>query len=209
MLIMSIKLTNTINKACNTASRSEIEPLGVTVAVASPRLGPDVLREIMASLAAGVSVVTTVGSDGQPCGLTTTAVTSVSAAPPLLLVCISRESRTLPAIRHSGRFAVNLVHAEARETALCFASKLEDKFSGRAWRYGRLGTPLLDEDVLAWAECRVEQEIEAGDHVVFIGGVEHGAAHGGERAPLTYFRRRFGTWAWSAAEETHPRREVA
>jgi flavin reductase (DIM6/NTAB) family NADH-FMN oxidoreductase RutF len=204
---MSIKLTNTINNL-NYPDATLAGPPGIAVAETTPVPKADVLREIMAGLAAGVSVVTSVGSDGEPRGLTTTAVTSVSAEPPLLLVCVSRESRTLPAIRHSGRFAVNVVHAEARETALCFASKLEDKFSGRAWRFGRLGTPLLHEDVLAWAECRVEQDIEAGDHVVFIGSIEHGAAHEDERPPLTYFRRRFGTWASPAADESHSRREV-
>jgi flavin reductase (DIM6/NTAB) family NADH-FMN oxidoreductase RutF len=158
-------------------------------------------RQIMAALVAGVSVVTSVDSDGEPRGLTTTAVTSVSLDPPLLLVCVAHESRTLPAIRHSGRFAVNLMHDTADQTALRFASKLEGKFEGRAWRFGRYGNPLLHEDALAWAECRVEQEIDAGDHVVVIGRVEHGLAVEGERAPLTYFRRRFGSWSKGGSSE--------
>jgi flavin reductase (DIM6/NTAB) family NADH-FMN oxidoreductase RutF len=152
-------------------------------------------REVMAALAAGVAVVTTVDADGKPRGMTTTAVTSVSLEPPLLLVCAAHESRTLAAIRHSGRFAVNLIEAAACHVAVHFASKAPQKFGDSGWRTGRHGSPVLHEHVLAWAECRVEREIEAGDHVVLIGRVEHAAAVDDERAPLTYFRRRFGTWA--------------
>jgi len=173
----------------------------MTVAPLAPSFAADAFRQIMAALAAGVSVVTAVDAAGEPRGLTTTAVTGVSADPPLLLVCVAHDSRTLPAIRHSRRFAVNLMHAAAGETALRFASKAEDKFEGRAWRLGRHGSPLLHEDALAWAECRVEQEIEAGDHVVLIGSVEHGTAVEDELAPLTYFRRSFGTWTLSEPDE--------
>jgi flavin reductase ActVB len=152
-------------------------------------------RRVMASLAAGVAVVTTVDAEGAPRGLTTTALTSVSLDPPLVLVCVGLESRTLPALRTSGRFAVNLVHASAVELAARFASKDEDKFAGSAWRPGVHGSPLLHEDVVAWLECRVVREIEAGDHVVLLGHVEHGDAADDELRPLTYYQRRFGTWA--------------
>jgi flavin reductase (DIM6/NTAB) family NADH-FMN oxidoreductase RutF len=55
----------------------------------------DLFVEIMASYPAGVAVVTTLDVDGTPKGLTTTAVSSVSAEPPLLLVCVDLKSRTL------------------------------------------------------------------------------------------------------------------
>jgi flavin reductase (DIM6/NTAB) family NADH-FMN oxidoreductase RutF len=165
----------------------------------------DAFRRVMAELAAGVAVVTTLGADGEPRGLTTTALTSVSLDPPLVLVCIGSESRTLPAIRASGHFVVNLVHAAASELAARFASKAEDKFAGSSWRPGLRGSPVLHDDVHAWLECRVEREIEAGDHVVLLGHVEHGDASEGELEPLTYYRRRFGTWAPDSATERSAR----
>lgn len=157
-------------------------------------VAPSLFRQVLAGLAAGVSVVTTVDEQGLPRGLTTTAVTSVSSDPPLLLVCVGYASRTLPALRTSGRFAVNVIHASAGEVAERFASKAEDKFAGIAWRPGRYGCPLLHGAALAWAECRVDREVDAGDHVVLIGLIEDGGAADGEHAPLTYYRRRFGTW---------------
>jgi len=152
-------------------------------------------RQIMAALAAGVAVVTSVDAAGIPRGLTTTAVTSVSLEPPLLLVCVGRESRTLPAIRHSRRFAVNFIDAAHAPVARHFASKLEDKFADTVWRPGTHGCPVLHEHSIAWAECMTEREVEAGDHVVVIGRIEHGGSADHERMPLTYLRRRYGAWA--------------
>jgi flavin reductase (DIM6/NTAB) family NADH-FMN oxidoreductase RutF len=165
-----------------------VVPLATSIEEAS-------FRRVMSALASGVAVVTTIDAEGEPRGLTTTAVTSVSLDPPLVLVCVGFDSRTLPAIRHTRRFAVNLVHAEASELALRFASKDEDKFSISDWRPGLHGSPLFHDDAVAWIECRVEREIEAGDHVVFIAHVEHGHATDDELRPLTYFQRQFGTWA--------------
>ena len=64
----------------------------------------DAFREAFGRFATGVCVVTSSGRDG-PSGLTANAVTSLSLEPPLMIVCFDRESRTLPAVEHSGRFA--------------------------------------------------------------------------------------------------------
>jgi flavin reductase (DIM6/NTAB) family NADH-FMN oxidoreductase RutF len=166
----------------------------VTVTRLQPSIDADAFRQVLATLAGGVAVVTTFDGDGIPRGLTTTAVASVSVDPPLVVVSIANESRTLPAIRASGRFAVNLVGEAAAELALRFASKEEDKFAGVSWRPGMHGAPVFHDDALGFLECRVEREVEAGDHLLLIGHVEHGEAYEDERHPLTYYRRRFGTW---------------
>jgi len=149
--------------------------------------------QLMSAFAAGVAVVTALDEDDKPRGLTTTAVTSVSRTPPLLLVCVDTGSRTLPAIRHSGGFVVNFIGSGHAEIALRFASKADDKFGSVRWRAGAGGAPILHEHSHAWADCRVEREIEAGDHVVFIAGiVDGGLADDGIHLPLTYYRRSFG-----------------
>ena len=134
----------------------------------------DTFVEIMASYPAGVAVVTTLDTDGTPRGLTTTAVSSVSAEPPLLLVCVDLTSRTLPALRAGGRFVVNFLREGRSELARLFASKAEDKFAGVEWRPSATGMPVLEADALAWAECVTVHEIEPGDHVVLLGQVEVG-----------------------------------
>ena len=115
--------------------------------------------EVMASFPSGVAIVTTVDPDGVPRGLTTTAVCSVSADLPTILVCVDLGLRTLSALRARRGFVVNFMGEGRSELCLLFASKVEDKFAHAAWRETASG-PLLHEDVLAWAECSTMHELE-------------------------------------------------
>jgi flavin reductase (DIM6/NTAB) family NADH-FMN oxidoreductase RutF len=158
-----------------------------------PVVDDAVFLEVMASFAASVAVVSAIDERGEPRGLTTTAVASVSREPPLLLVCIDRSSRTLPAIRHSSHFAVSFLAQPHTEVALLFSSKVDDKFAEIDWTAGVSGSPVLHEHSHAWVDCRVSQEIEAGDHVILIAEVADAGVveqHGGQ--PLAYFGRSFG-----------------
>jgi flavin reductase (DIM6/NTAB) family NADH-FMN oxidoreductase RutF len=151
--------------------------------------------EVMASFPSGVAIVTTVTDDDTPRGLTTTAVCSVSADPPTILVCVDLASRTLRALRARGRFVVNFVGAGRSELCLLFASKEEDKFAGVDWRATASGLPLLHADALAWAECATLHELEVGDHVVFVATVEDGGVRAELEPPLLYYRRSWGVWS--------------
>jgi flavin reductase (DIM6/NTAB) family NADH-FMN oxidoreductase RutF len=151
--------------------------------------------EVMASFPSGVAIVTTVSDDGALRGLTTTAVCSVSAHPPTILVCVDLASRTLAALRARRRFVVNLMGEGRSELCLLFASKEEDKFAHVAWRPTAAGLPVLHGDVLAWAECSTLRELEIGDHVVLVALVDDGGVHPELQTPLMYYRRSWGVWA--------------
>ena len=151
--------------------------------------------EVMASFPSGVAVVTTLTGEGGPCGLTTTAVCSVSADPPTILVCVDLGSRTLAALRISRRFVVNFVGEGRSELCLLFASKERDKFADVTWRPTSSGLPLLHRDVLAWAECSTVHELEIGDHVVLLARVEDGGVQRELEPPLMYYRRSWGVWS--------------
>jgi flavin reductase (DIM6/NTAB) family NADH-FMN oxidoreductase RutF len=156
--------------------------------------------EVMASFPTGVAIVTTVSDDGTPRGLTTTAVCSVSANPPTILVCVDLGSRTLAALRATRAFVVNFMGEGRSELCLLFASKAEDKFANVTWQPSRAGLPVLHEDVLAWAECSTLHELEVGDHVVLVAQVDDGGVHLELESPLMYYRRSWG--AWSPAHES-------
>lgn len=155
--------------------------------------------EIMSAFPTGVAIVTTLAEDGTPRGLTTNAVCSVSADPPLLLVCVDRGSRTLPALLHSKRFVVNFIAEGRHELADLFASKTDDKFAQVAWRPGLHGMPCLHEDALAYAECSTEQQFDAGDHMILTALVEDGATPDPHAVPILYFRRAYGVTPTTAA----------
>jgi flavin reductase (DIM6/NTAB) family NADH-FMN oxidoreductase RutF len=148
---------------------------------------------IMSAFPTGVAVVTTLDADGRPRGLTTNALCAVSADPALLLVCVDKESRTLPALLHSRRFVVNFLAEQRDHLARLFASKADDKFADVAWEPGIGGMPCLSEDSLAYAECETEQELEAGDHVVLTGLVVGGLAPDPDSVPILYFRRSYSS----------------
>lgn len=161
--------------------------------------------EVMSAFPSGVGIVTTLDRGGEPRGLTTTAIASVSAEPPMLLVCVDRGSRTLPALRHHGSFVVNFVRVGHDELALRFASRADDKFAGVEWRPSGHGIPILADHVVGWVECETERVIEAGDHTLFLGRALDGHPPDPDHAPVVYFQRRFGIWADAdAVRPNHP-----
>jgi flavin reductase (DIM6/NTAB) family NADH-FMN oxidoreductase RutF len=126
----------------------------------------------MGHFATGVAIVTCQSSNG-PSGLTTNALASVSLDPLLLLVCFDNGSRTLPAVRAAGRFAVNILSAEQEDLASVFASKrvAHEKFEAATHLLAH-GVPVLD-GALAWLACDLRQLVPAGDHTIGIGEVTH------------------------------------
>jgi flavin reductase (DIM6/NTAB) family NADH-FMN oxidoreductase RutF len=146
---------------------------------------------IMSAFPTGVAIVTTLEPGGTPRGLTTNAVTSVSADPPILLVCVDSNSRTLPALLHTKRFVVNFMRSDCAEICQLFASKADDKFDRVAWTPGLGGVPVLHEGAVAHAECVTLEELEMGDHVVVTGQVVAGSTPVEDDVPIVYFRRTY------------------
>ena len=80
-------------------------------------------RHAIGHFATGVTVVTSVGPDGEPLGTTANAVSSLSLDPPLILVCFDRASVTLDAIAAHGAFAVNVLAARQQHLSANFARR--------------------------------------------------------------------------------------
>jgi flavin reductase (DIM6/NTAB) family NADH-FMN oxidoreductase RutF len=150
--------------------------------------------DIMGTAPATVTVVTTIGPGGEPRGLTVGAVTSVSAEPPSLLISLDQRSRSLPDLLAAGRFAVNYLRGDRAEVSRRFAAAIDDRFAGIEWRVGSTGVPILYEDSLSWLECRIEQVIESGDHVVIIAAAVDGVPPPAGSRPLVYFRHHYEAW---------------
>jgi flavin reductase (DIM6/NTAB) family NADH-FMN oxidoreductase RutF len=147
-------------------------------------------RNVMASVCAPVTVVTTV-VDGEPYGSTVSAFASLSLSPPMVSVALDHRSRLLAAVRRSGVFGVNVLHRDHQELATRFALPDVDRFAGVEWE--------LDRDVPRiagagdWIACEVDSAVTGGDHVLLLGAVLD-AVHT-ELRPLTYAHRTFGTHA--------------
>jgi flavin reductase (DIM6/NTAB) family NADH-FMN oxidoreductase RutF len=154
-------------------------------------VSPATLRKVAGTFVTGVTVVTTL-VDSQPHGCAANAVSSLSLAPPMMLVCLARTSSTHSQLIRSGVFAINILGDSPQSRALCdaFASKKTDKFSGLEYRLGKAGVPILDQ-AIGWLECRLADAYDSGDHTIFIGNVLAAEAIDGK--PLAYFRGQFAT----------------
>jgi len=143
-------------------------------------------RSVIGHFATGVAVITGQGPDG-PGGMTANALCSLSLDPLLLLVCFENTARTLPIIRSSRRFAVNILAADQLATSLVFASKLAepDKFADIDYDL-RAGVPVLVGS-LAWLVCDVREFVAAGDHEIAIGAVTE-MEYAVGREPLLWYR---------------------
>jgi flavin reductase (DIM6/NTAB) family NADH-FMN oxidoreductase RutF len=155
-----------------------------------PAVTDESFRTAMASFASGVTVVTTIDSRGRPFGLTATAFCSVSRDPPMCLVCVANDADPYPALKETGRFAVNVLASEQRELSVKFSTHGIDKFDGIAWSPGpETGCALLSGVVVS-VECVVEHRLVAGDHEIFVGAIRR--VHlGSATEPLVYFRGRY------------------
>lgn len=149
-------------------------------------------REAMSRVAGAVHLITTDGSAGKA-GLTATAVASVSAEPPTLLVCLNKTSRTTALLQENGFFAISTLGAGQQELANVFAGRTPAKgvarFEHGRWEAGAEGQPVL-ADALVSFTARIIDIRPVATHLVVIGEIIEiglGTAHAG----LVYTRRAY------------------
>ncbi len=146
-------------------------------------------RQALGRFASGVTVVT-MKNDGLLSGLTVSAFCSLSLTPPRVLVCIDKSSTNINPLRKSKAFAVNVLSQSQADISTHFAKQITDKFTGISYRIGPFGLPLLN-DSLCNLECKLIQEIDGGDHYIYIGEIEHAEFHE-NKEPLVYYRGNYG-----------------
>ena len=145
----------------------------------------------MSQAVTGVNIVTTDGPFGR-FGLTVSAVSSVSAEPPMLLVCVNQKNVARNAILGNGRFAINILTAGQQTVAETFSGSDEHgdayQFDTEEWTTEKDGSPLL-KDAIASFDCEMENIVSAATHTIFIGRVK--ASKESSDTPLLYTRRSY------------------
>jgi flavin reductase (DIM6/NTAB) family NADH-FMN oxidoreductase RutF len=130
---------------------------------------PAAFRHAMRRFATGVTVVTTV-LEATPKGFTATAFSSVSAEPPMVLVCVNRSARSHPVIAAAGRFCVNVLSVGQEALARRFSSHEGDPFAELTYETRATGSPVLYGS-LAFFDCELTEEHTVGTHTIFVGTV--------------------------------------
>lgn len=144
----------------------------------------DEFRAALGRFASGVTVVTTRDSGGRLHGITVSAFCSVSLEPPLVLVCIEKNTGSHYAFEQSNSFVVNILREDQQYISDRFASYLPDKFAEVKYRLGIDDLPVL-ENVPANLECRLINSHQSGDHTIYVGEIERATINDGN--PLVYW----------------------
>jgi flavin reductase (DIM6/NTAB) family NADH-FMN oxidoreductase RutF len=140
--------------------------------------------------ATGVAVAGATAPDGRSYGITVNSFTSVSLAPPLVLICIGSEAPIMEHFRRSKYFSISVLDEGQRFLSEHFACSGPTPFEGFEWHAGATGAPLVAR-ALAAIECVRVRIQTAGDHDILIGEVIHTSVREGR--PLLYFASRYRT----------------
>lgn len=160
--------------------------------------GPTAFKLGMRALASAVTVIAVQGHRGTVAGLTATAVCSLSADPPSLLVCVNRYSTIAPALQPEREFSVNVLAADQEEVAQAFGGQKVVRGAGRfvygQWTRSEHDVPILQGARVSF-ECVVGQVTDFGSHHIVVGRVID--VHPGRRdaRPLLYEAGRYQSFA--------------
>lgn len=153
-------------------------------------------EQFLAAMGLATSAVTVVTTDGPAgrYGQTVSAMCSVSADPPTVLVCVNRTSPLCAAIVINECFAVNLLAATQVRVSDMFAGRTPSgavpyDFSCASWTVRVTGSPIL-RGAIAIVDSRLSQAVEVATHVVLIGAVAASSSWPSES--LAYRARMYG-----------------
>jgi len=151
---------------------------------------PGAFRDMMALVPGAVTIIASEHA-GVRKGITATAVCSVSAEPPQLLICVNGKASVRSTISQSGVFSVNFLARHHEVLARKFSEAGLDhdaRFAFGDWMGGSLGAPVL-ADALSSAVCEVVSESKQATHVLFIGRIAELRLNAAR--PLLYHQRAY------------------
>jgi len=167
----------------------------------SPSIEPNMLRKACGHFVTGVAVITS-GAGARATGTTVNSFTSVSLSPPLVLFCLHKDSRLRPVLEESTTFAVNLLASPQGQIAWAFAGRQTAVVHDFPHYLSSGGLPILD-GALAFLGCRLVNELDGGDHSIYLGEVEELSLSPQPREPLIFFRGLMGSLE-DDPRATHP-----
>ena len=162
-----------------------------TTVALPPSFSTTEFRAALGTFATGVTVITACDESGARVGLTANSFNSVSMSPPLVLWSLSRNASTMPTFSRGQHYAINVLASDQQHIAERFARKDIDRFEGVTLRWGQRGVPVID-GAMAVFECFNRSQYAEGDHIIFVGEVEH-CQRRDDAQPLIYHGGRFFT----------------
>ena len=123
----------------------------------------------------GVMVITTKWG-GKLNGMSAAWVSRASEQPFLVMASVYKKNYSHDLIQNSRIFAVNYLVEGQQNLAIHFgkqSGREVDKFRKVLYSTDKTGAPIL-KDCLAFLDCRVINQMDSGDHTIFLGKVLSG-----------------------------------
>ena len=165
-------------------------------------IDPEILRLALRHWVTGVTVVTS-ALDGINSGMTVNSFNSISLDPPIVSVCLARETRTYQMIEKSGILGITILGSEQDDISNRFAGRypeVVDRFEG-VETFTMITGALFISGGDAFLDCQVVHRYEAGVNILLAAQVV-GASVSGSDSPLVYYRR--GYWNLTATDQHRP-----
>ncbi|MEO4052070.1 flavin reductase family protein [Solibacillus sp. CAU 1738] len=144
------------------------------------------LRQTFGKFATGVTVVTWYDETGIN-GITVNSFTSVSLEPALALVSIDKKANSLTQMQDRA-FTINILSDEQESIAWQFAGRPQTGID-IGWITSGIAPKI--EGAAAYIECKPWKEVDAGDHVLFIGEIIHFERT--DKEGLTFYEGKMGS----------------
>jgi flavin reductase (DIM6/NTAB) family NADH-FMN oxidoreductase RutF len=157
------------------------------------------LRRAFGHFGTGVAIIGFHDRENRPLGLTINSFASVSLEPALLSWCLANESQLYDDVAAVSRFSVNILAADQVDLSNRMAGSGSHELGADEIEDVTASAPAL-KGALAHFDCHVQNRIEAGDHLLLIGGIDGVRYCTKQRAPLIYFRGAYTGLAESAGK---------
>lgn len=114
--------------------------------------------------------------NGKPNPVTIGWTMIVSGNPPMMAIALTPKRYSTEAIRHSKCFTVSYPAEDMAELAMYFGThsgRDTDKFADTKCKFSpaqKIDSVIID-DAVANFECVLENELQTGDHIIFIGRI--------------------------------------
>ena len=142
-------------------------------------------RNALGGFATRITVITTLGKNGQKVGMTANSFNSVSLTPPLILWSIGKNTNCFEDFMAAEAFAVHVLAEDQQDLSNLFATTGIDRFADLECNEGLSGVPILPHYSVCF-QCKMAKQYDGGDHIIMTGEVVQFDDNGLQ--PLVFYR---------------------
>jgi len=145
--------------------------------------------EALFKISYGLFIVSS-GDKNRGNGFISNTVFQVTAEPAKFAACCNKNNYTADFIKKYNAFSVSVLHQDTSPEIFgrfgYKSGRETDKMQGMSVRYGVTGVPIVMNDCIAFLECRLEQTVDVGTHLIFIGELVQSVIVDDTKVPITY-----------------------